>query len=236
VTRPDDDPFAAALLDLGLVLGPGRPLGDVLARVAEIADAALGEAPALSVTVLRDGGTTLAASADLATELDLVQYRAGRGPCLEAAQGPDPVVVADTARNLRWPELAEQAAALGRGSVVSSPFPEPGPPAAGLNVYLVPALAGDPAALAQATAFGRHAVVPVAGALLHAAAVDRARHLQTALESRAVIDQAKGILVERFRLTPQQAFDALARVSNESNTKVRDVATRLVDTGEFPPG
>ncbi len=236
MTRPDDDRFSAALLDLGLLLGAGRSPDDVLTRVAELADAALGGRPALSVTVLRDGGTTVASSAALATELDLVQYGAGRGPCLEAASGTELVVVTDTARSRRWPELAEQAAAHGRGSVVSVPFPEPRPLTAGLNVYLVPPLAADPAARARATAFGRHAVVPVAGALLHAAALDRARNLQTALQSRAVIDQAKGILMERYRLTAEQAFDALARVSNESNTKVRDVALRLVDTGEFPPG
>jgi len=54
-----------------------------------------------------------------------------------------------------------------------------------------------------------------------------------ALDSRAVIDQAKGILMERFKVTADQAFQALARVSMESNTKVREVAERLVRTGEL---
>ena len=70
----------------------------------------------------------------------------------------------------------------------------------------------------------------------YASARDLADNLQVALESQSVIDQAKGILMERFRITAAQAFEALARVSNETNTKVRDVAERLVDTGEFPPG
>ena len=55
-------------------------------------------------------------------------------------------------------------------------------------------------------------------------------------DSRAVIDQAKGILMERFRLTPDAAFQALARVSMATNTKLRDVALRFVATGEFRQG
>jgi len=64
--------------------------------------------------------------------------------------------------------------------------------------------------------------------------VERAENLAVALDSRAVIDQAKGILIERFRLTADQAFQALTRVSMESNTKVRDVAERFVATGDLP--
>jgi AmiR/NasT family two-component response regulator len=63
-----------------------------------------------------------------------------------------------------------------------------------------------------------------------------AENLQLALESRAVIDQAKGILMERYQLTPDQAFQALARVSMHTNTKVRDIADNLVRTGAFPSG
>ena len=61
-----------------------------------------------------------------------------------------------------------------------------------------------------------------------------ADNLQAALESRAVIDQAKGVLVERYRLTPDQAFQMLARASMNANRKVRDVADELVRTGELP--
>jgi AmiR/NasT family two-component response regulator len=70
---------------------------------------------------------------------------------------------------------------------------------------------------------------------LYESAVERAEHLATALDSRAVIDQAKGILMERFKLTPDQAFQVLTRVSMETNTKVRDVADGFVRTGELRP-
>jgi hypothetical protein len=233
VTRPDER-FSAALLDLGLVPGAAQAPDDVLGRVAELAEDALGDGPALSVTVLREGGpTTAAASAQVATDLDVLQYRLGTGPCLEAATRSQLVVVEDTGERGRWPELAEQAAARDRRSIVSAPFPTSGAATGGLNLYLAPPLAGDAGARERATAFARHAVVPVANALAHALTAELAENLQTALRSRAVIDQAKGILMERFRVTADQAFDALARVSNESNTKVRDVAAHLVETGEF---
>ena len=61
-----------------------------------------------------------------------------------------------------------------------------------------------------------------------------AHNLQTALECRAVIDQAKGILIERHKLTPDQAFQLLAQTSMHANRKLRDVAENLVLTGELP--
>jgi AmiR/NasT family two-component response regulator len=76
----------------------------------------------------------------------------------------------------------------------------------------------------------------VAAGNLHAyqSARDMADNLQVALESRAVIDQAKGILIERYKLTPDAAFQLLARVSMHANRKVRDIADDLVHTGELP--
>jgi len=70
---------------------------------------------------------------------------------------------------------------------------------------------------------------------LYESAVERAEHLKAALDSRAVIDQAKGILMERFKLSADQAFSALAQVSMETNTKVREIAERFVETGQLRP-
>ena len=133
------------------------------------------------------------------------------------------------------PDLARAAAEAGQRGVVSTPFPPGASVTGGLNLYLQFPLTGSAAERERAERFSRHAVVPVANALLHGRAQQLVEHLQVALESRAVIDQAKGILVERFRLTAAQAFDALTRVSNQTNTKVRDLAVHLVQTGEFPP-
>src|SRR3954447_2951179 len=85
-----------------------------------------------------------------------------------------------------------------------------------------------------AQAFGPYAAVATGNMYAYQKARDMADNLETALESRAVIDQAKGILVERHKLTPDQAFQLLAQVSMNANRKLRDVADHLVHTGELP--
>jgi GAF domain-containing protein len=234
--NPADDPLPAVLLDLGLV-PVGRPLPLVLEQVSELAVEVLGGQPAMSLTVVGvEGGTTVSTNASVAAELDALQYRLGDGPCLEAATTGRTVVVEDSAGDPRWPDLARAAAAAGLHGVVSTPFPSRESVVGGLNLYLQPPLEGDADLRERAERFSRHAVVPLANALVHGRVRQLADHLQVALESRAVIDQAKGILMERFRLTADQAFDALTRVSNQTNTKVRDLAAGLIRTGEFPPG
>ncbi|MGX5657307.1 GAF and ANTAR domain-containing protein [Geodermatophilus nigrescens] len=231
---PADDRLPAALLDLALVPSD-RPLPLVLEQVAGLAADLVGSEAALSVTVLGvDGAATVGTSSQVAAELDEVQYRAGSGPCLDAIAGERVLVIGDTAREPRWPHLSRAAAALGLRSVVSVPFPGALPASGGLNVYLQAPVAADEALRARAELLARHGAVRVADSHRFARLSEQAVNLQQALDSRAVIDQAKGILVERFRLTPEQAFAALARVSNRTNTKLREVAERLVDTGEFP--
>ncbi len=232
--RPDDR-LPAALLDLGLV-PTDQPLPLVLDQVARLAAEVLGGDTAVSVTVVgAEGGSTVGASSPVAAELDAVQYRTGDGPCLQAAATGQVLVVEDTERDRRWPRLTSAAAAAGRRGVISIPLPSR-IVTASLNLYLHSTVVPGGALRARAELFARHAAVPVGNAHLYARTVEQTGNLQAALRSRAVIDQAKGILMERYRLTERQAFDALVRVSNETNTKVRDIASRLVDTGEFPPG
>jgi AmiR/NasT family two-component response regulator len=85
-----------------------------------------------------------------------------------------------------------------------------------------------------ATRFAPYAAVAAGNLWLYQSARDMAGNLQTALESRAVIDQAKGILMERHKLTADQAFQTLAQASMRANRKLRDIADHLVATGELP--
>ena len=86
----------------------------------------------------------------------------------------------------------------------------------------------------MATGFAPYAAVAAGTVQAYRKARKTADNLQIALESRAVIEQAKGILIERHKLTPDRAFEALATVSMGRNVKVRDVAEHLVLTGELP--
>ncbi|SFO71298.1 Two-component response regulator, AmiR/NasT family, consists of REC and RNA-binding antiterminator (ANTAR) domains [Geodermatophilus dictyosporus] len=233
--NPADGRLPGVLLDLGLV-PVDRPLPLVLEQVAGLATEALGGQPAVSVTVVgTDGASTVGTSAQVAADLDAVQYRAGRGACLDAATTGEVRVLPDAASERRWPELARAAVAADRRGLVSAGFPAGRSVPGGLNLYLQPALQADTGLRASAERFATHAAVTVGNTLLYARTAQLAEHLQVALDSRAVIDQAKGVLMERYRLTATQAFEALTRVSNQTNTKLRDVAVHVVETGQFPP-
>jgi len=108
--------------------------------------------------------------------------------------------------------------------------------AGALNIYAREPNAFDEVSRSVATRFAPYAAVAAANMYAYQDARDVADNLQQVLESRAVIDQAKGILMERYKLTADQAFQALARVSMQTNTRVRKVADDLVRTGDFPLG
>jgi GAF domain-containing protein len=238
VSRPDPRPddVQNVFEELGRISFAEHSLQSLVQHVTDVAARVIPGEPVTSVTILtEDRPRTVAASGRLATDLDSTQYRLDSGPCLVAARTGRLAEVPDTAADARWPEFSRHAADLGCTRILSVPLPVQELVSGGLNVYLRGARREDESAAALANRFATYAVVPVSNMYLYASAVERADHLEAALDSRAVIDQAKGILMERFKLTADQAFQALARVSMESNTKVREVAERFVQTGELRP-
>jgi GAF domain-containing protein len=236
VTDPDDDAVAVqpAFEELGRISFAEHSLGSVLQTVTALATRVLPGEPMTSVTIINGSRpATVAASGDLALRLDTVQYRLASGPCLAAASTGQPAEIVDTRSPTDWADFAAEAAATGVGSVLSFPLPVRERVAGALNVYGREFTAADRRTRALVSRFADYAVVPVSNMYLYESAVERAEHLAAALDSRAVIDQAKGILMERFKLTPDQAFQALTRVSMETNTKVRDIAERFVATGDL---
>jgi GAF domain-containing protein len=204
--------------------------------VAELARQSLPGRLETSVTLLTgDDPSTVVFTGRLALDLDAVQYGLGRGPCLHASTENEPVEIADMRTDPRWPDWTESAVAHGCLSSLSLPLPLHEKVSGGLNIYARDPQTFDESARRCAQQFASYAAVVAGNMLVYESALDRTRNLELALESRAVIDQAKGILMERFRLTADQAFQALAAVSMKSNTKLRDVAQRFVDTGQFPP-
>jgi GAF domain-containing protein len=235
---PLDDEHAVvqpAFEELARLSFAEHSLESVLRTVAGLATRILPGQPIASVTIVTGGRpSTVASSGELAVRLDEVQYRVGSGPCLEAATTGRPAGIADTSADGPWREVAAEAAALGCSSVLSYPLPAPERVAGALNVYARNFSVSDDRTHALVSRLASYAVGPVSNMYLYETALERAQHLQAALEYRAVIDQAKGILMERHRFTPDQAFQVLARVSMETNTKLRDVAAHFVLTGELP--
>jgi GAF domain-containing protein len=235
VIPPDDGAVVQSAFDeLGRLSFAQHSLESVVERVTALAARVLPGEPVISVTIIAARGpATVASSGDLALRLDEEQYRLDSGPCLSAASTGHPAAIVDTGAAVEWAEFAAEAAAAGCGSVLSFPLPVREKVTGALNVYARQFTVADRRTRDRVSRFADYAVVPVSNMYLYESAVERAEHLAVALDSRAVIDQAKGILMERFKLTPAQAFQALTRVSMESNTKVRDIAERFVRTGDL---
>ncbi|MCZ2839194.1 ANTAR domain-containing protein [Modestobacter sp. VKM Ac-2985] len=159
------------------------------------------------------------------------QYARGHGPCLHAAVSGELVEITDARSDTRWPGHTARAVQRGSLSSLSLPLPMDGLHG-GMNVYATEAGAFDEDARTAAARFTRSAALAISNMHAHETARDIAENLDVALRSRSVIDQAKGILMERQQLTADQAFQYLAHVSQATNRKLRDVAEHLVRTGE----
>jgi GAF domain-containing protein len=209
----------------------------LLQTVADLAKTVMPGNPEASVTlIVKDRPTTVASTGELATDLDETQYERGRGPCLHAARSGELTEIADTRTDKRWPEYAPRAAEHGNLSSLSVPLliDEEQRVSGALNLYARVADAFDEGSRSAARAFGPYAAVAAGNLYAYQNARDMADNLQAALESRAVIDQAKGVLMERYKLSADQAFQLLAQASMNANKKVRDIADHLVSTGELP--
>jgi GAF domain-containing protein len=178
----------------------------------------------------------VASTGQLAVDLDETQYERGHGPCLHTARTGDVTLIADTRTDSRWPDYARRAAEHGNLSSLSIPLniDEDEQVTGALNMYAREADVFDEESRSAGIAFGSYAAVAAGNLHAYQGARSTVDNLQAALESRAVIDQAKGILMERHKVTPDQAFQLLAQASMAANRKVRDVADELVRTGELP--
>jgi GAF domain-containing protein len=233
--RPDD--AGEALEQLGRMTLREQSMESVLQTVVELAKRVLPGNPEASISLLANGRpSTTSSTGELATDLDETQYGRGYGPCLESASTGLLIEIPDTASEQRWADYCRIAAQHGNRSSLSVPLPVSERVSGALNIYAREAHAFDEQAKAAALRFAPYASVAVANMHAYQDARDMAGNLQVALESRAVIDQAKGILMERYRLSADQAFQALAAVSMSANRKVRQIAGDLVDTGEFDEG
>ncbi len=220
--------------DLAQVVLAGRDLSDVLNDITKVARRATPAAEAMSITLIRgEKAFTAAYDAQMALDADELQYERGYGPCLDAGLAGQIMLIDDMTAEERWPDYTRHAAAHGIGSSLSSPLPFQSATIGALNSY-----AGRPHAfgeddVAAAEQVASWIALAIGNAEAAARTSDELEHLRIAMQSRAVIEQAKGILIERHRITEQQAFTLLTHASQRSNVKLRDVADELVRTGEL---
>ncbi|RSM63215.1 transcriptional regulator [Amycolatopsis sp. WAC 01376] len=241
--RPDEtwpavlDEVTGALESLTATLDTEDDFAVLLRRTCEQAIHAVPGVDEATITLLRGHHpATVASTSDVVTRLDHDQYKAGDGPCIHAA-GTGTVVrvsVADAAE--RWPLFAHGADKAGFGSFLSAPLVVGEGQAAAVNCYSSHGhgFAELDEKLLDLYTSAVTALLRVYARYQHAR--DTAEQLRTALQNRAVIDQAKGILMVVHKIDADEAFRRLVEQSQRDNLKLRDVAIRFVieTTGADP--
>ena len=196
--------------------------------VADAAGGVPGCAGAAAVLWRDDEPVALAASHPSLPELIEVQVRAGRGPLLDALGTGEPAACPDTLQDDRWPEFADAALRLGvRCSLTVAS--RPGPEAVCLSLFGArPRVLGAPSVpvAERLVAFGG---VVVGIASEYDEARRAARQLRDAAESRAVVDQAKGVLMHALGCSADEALARMRQISQARNLKVTEVAARITD-------
>ena len=233
--EPSRDP-RAAFAELSKIMLGEQQLSETLARVAELAKQTIAGAAEVSVTLLHDDKVaSVVFTGSLASQLDERQYQAGFGPCVDAALSGTTIAIENTADSPAYPDFARLARRHGITHTLSTGLPVQRRTIGALNIYGTNEAAFDDTTRELATAFASYAAVALANADLYASTADLAANLQRALDSRAVIDQAKGILMRDHRISPDAAFDLLVQRSNAANRKLREIAQDIVDDAQRDP-
>jgi transcriptional regulator with GAF, ATPase, and Fis domain len=203
--------------------------GQMLAEVVASAVRLIPGVDDASISVVIDRRSVLSQhpSGPLPEQVDAIQTEVGQGPCLDSVYEHQTTRVPDMATEPRWPLFVRRAAALGAASMLAFQLYVEGDNLGALNLYARRPHAFDDESERVGLLFASHAAV----AFANAQHIDELHH---AVQTRDVIGQAKGILMERYNLTAVQAFQALVRVSQHGNTKILSVATDLTRTRRLP--
>lgn len=227
--------LAAAFAAIAGNLYSADSFDDVLLRIAQTAVSTVAGCDMASVTLSERGSYQTAATTNaVASLVDQAQYDVDEGPSLDAIDAP--IVYAQSFPDTRWPTLASRPADLGAQSAASYRLSAANLTTVGtrgsLNTYgSEPDAFGDEAQ-EIALILAAHASVAAAAVRERDALQDLADNLNEALLSRDVIGQAKGILMERLNISPEDAFDVLRRASNRLNERLHAVALSLTETAE----
>jgi GAF domain-containing protein len=215
-----DDAEAFARLSRELLAEPQTE--QTLQRVVEMAVQVVPGCDYAGITLRhKDRLETPAASDPIVDELDNLQYALDEGPCVSSVRREETFVIRDNRTEQRWPMWSPRAAEVGVLSGLSLPLEAPAHVIGGLNLYSRAAEAFDNDALLTGQIYAMHAGSAIA-------ANSQVANLHNAMRSRHLIGMAQGMLMTRYRLSEEQAFRFLSRVSQQENVKLRSVAERVV--------
>jgi GAF domain-containing protein len=222
VVQTDSD-FVQSIAEAARTLNQPRGLDETLQTIVEVACNSVPGFDQVGIATLTKGKVeTRAFTGDLVLPLDEIQYGLREGPCSAALQGSEAVSVSSLRDEERWPRYVPQARAAGVRSQMAVKLHLDQDAVGGINFYST--ISDDVSQDAQVLArlFATHAAIALGRA--------HERHtLNEALETRTVIGEAIGILMERFEMNEDRAFAFLVRASSHANIKLRAVAQELVD-------
>ncbi|MGK2869847.1 MAG: GAF and ANTAR domain-containing protein [Mycobacterium sp.] len=224
------DDIRAAMSDLAANFASHTELEPILQTVTEQAVRLIAEVDFADILLIDgDEHRSMAPTAPITVKLDTIQVSLKQGPCLEAITHEPLVHSADLTRETRWPDFAAAAVDQGVRSMMS------------FHLYTYPdktkgAITGSAALNLFSRNVGQLSLADQAiGGMLatHAAtaliAANRQLQFASALHSRDLLGQAKGILMERFKVDAVRAFNLMTKLSQDTNTPVRVIAQRIVD-------
>lgn len=214
---------------IGRELAEASGLQETLQRIVDLGEALLEHCDGVSLMLIGRGGVidTPASSSAVAYESDMAQYSTGQGPCLDAIKEHHTIVMGDLETDERWPDYRARVLELGVRSMISLRLFVTDDSMGALDMYSRRPQAFDRRSQLIGQVFAAQASVALKAALIESG-------LQTAVESRDVIGQAKGIVMARHRVTADIAIEVLKRLSQEHNQKLTDLAEQIARTGELP--
>jgi GAF domain-containing protein len=228
--QPEID-LLAAYGELQQLLISSPDMTAFLDELAVLAADVLAPAASCGITLRRDHQLfTAAASSSLASQVDELQYGRGVGPCLQALHTSTAVIVPDLAADERWGDYRHHALAHGVAASISLPLTADLTTIGAINLYCPSVHQFSDAEIQQLTAFARQASGAVSLVLRQADQTRLQGQLREALATRAVIDQALGLIMGQRRCTASEAFTVLREASQHRNLKLAAVATDLVTT------
>ena len=226
------DASAQALSALSQFVISKTSMAETLLRVSQITTDALPAADMAGISLLGEDGrpTTGIFTDPEAPEIDAAQYASGRGPCLDSWRLQEIVRIDDMDGAEDYPEFAAAARAHGVQSTLSLPLMAGDEAAGALNLYSRTAGGFTVEDERAGTLLASAAAIVLVNASAYWQAAQLSEQLTQAMQSRAVIEQAKGILMARSpHLTADEAFGLLRKASQRENVKLREIAQRIVD-------
>jgi transcriptional regulator with GAF, ATPase, and Fis domain len=218
----------AAFAELSKIMVGDDSLDQTLERIAALACEAIGDIAEVSVTMVDgDKAATVVCTGQLAVHLDERQYENGFGPCLDAAITGQTIVV-DLEADNPYRDFSNAGRRAGVTHSVSVGLPVPQRRVGALNLYATTPQPLADRTIERARVFASYAGVAVANAGLDNHTPDLADQMRAAMQSRSVIELAKGILMERLGCDADDAFSYLSRLCQRSNRKLPDIAQWLV--------